>query len=81
MACRPDALRGRRSLRDSYTGFAVGHPDGRDEDFYRDQRERHPKEYTRHEVTAPRVAGPRGSAPSLQKNMSIQNMSIRPALL
>jgi hypothetical protein len=28
--------------------------------FVRDQRERHPKGYTHHEVIAPRAAGPAG---------------------
>jgi hypothetical protein len=54
MACRPSALRGQRSLRDMYTGFAQVLPlVGTKID--RDQRERHPKGYTSHEVTAARA--------------------------
>jgi hypothetical protein len=55
MACRPDPLRAGRSLRDAYVGFAVGLPlvDMKIPD--RDQRERQPKGYTSHEVTAARV--------------------------
>jgi len=57
------ALRGQRSLRDVYTGFAVGLP------LVGDQRERHPpKEYTGHEVTAaPRAAGPAGRPGSFHR--------------
>jgi len=60
MRCRAVALRGRRSLRDLYTGFAVGLPLVGRKILLRDQREHHPKGYTSHEVTAPRVAGPAG---------------------
>jgi len=56
------ALRGRRSLRDLCWGFAVGLPLVGVKIFVRDQRKRHPKGYTCHEVTAPHAAGPRGSA-------------------
>jgi len=58
--CRAVALRGRRSLRDGYTGFALGLPLVGAKIYASDQRERHPKEYTSHEVTALRVGGPAG---------------------
>ena len=51
MRYRAGALRGRRPLRGVYTGFAVGLPMAGAKILHRDQRERQPKGYTRHEVT------------------------------
>jgi hypothetical protein len=48
-------LRAERSLRDAYTGFALGLPMVGGEIFDCDQRERQPKGYTSHEVTAARA--------------------------
>jgi hypothetical protein len=59
MSCRTGALRGQRSLRDMYTPFGVVLPAVGTE-CKGDQRERHPKGYTPHEVGAPRVVGPSG---------------------
>jgi hypothetical protein len=61
MSCRTGALRGQRSLRDLYTGFAASSRWSA-QTFVRDHREPHPKGYTHHEVIAPRAVGPRGSA-------------------
>jgi hypothetical protein len=44
-----------RSFRDVYTGFALGLPMVGGKIFDRDQRERQPKGYTSHEVTAARA--------------------------
>jgi hypothetical protein len=60
MRCRAGALRGQRSLRDVYTGFALSSRWSARRFFSSDQREPRPKGYTRHEVAAPRVAGPSG---------------------
>jgi hypothetical protein len=54
MACRPDALRGRRSLRDVYTP-SVGAPFGRDQYSYRPTGGPRRSRYTCYEVTAARV--------------------------
>jgi hypothetical protein len=55
MACRPDLPRRGRSLRDSYTGFALGLPMVGAKILHHDQQERQPKGYPRHEVGAARV--------------------------
>ena len=55
MAFRPGLLRGGRSLPDVYTGFAQGLPMVGTKILDRDQRERQPKGYTSHEVTAARA--------------------------
>jgi hypothetical protein len=55
MACRPDPLRVERSLHGLYTGFAPVLPLVGINYFDRDQRERQPKGYACHEVTAARA--------------------------
>jgi hypothetical protein len=52
------ALRGRRSLRDLYTGFALVLPLVGMNNIDRDQRERRPKGYINHEVIAARAGHP-----------------------
>jgi hypothetical protein len=56
MAFRQGPLRAGRSLRDTYTGFARAFRWSAKND--RDQRERQPKGYTSHEVTAARAGRP-----------------------
>jgi hypothetical protein len=63
MSCRAGLLRVGRPLRGVYTGFALGLPMVGKKILDRDQRERQPKEYTSHEVTAPRTVGPSGRTP------------------
>jgi len=63
-----------------YTGFAVGLPLVGAKILDRDQRERHPKGYTSHEVTALRAGGPAGRPSSFlpPKNADL-NRSIHPS--
>src|SRR3984957_14747111 len=53
-------LRAAPLLRGEYTGFALGLPMVGAKILHRDQRDRQPKGYTSHEVTAPRAVGPSG---------------------
>jgi hypothetical protein len=83
--CRAGALRGPRPVRGGYTGFALGLPMVGMKIPHRDQRERQPKGYTSHEVTAPRVAGPTGrssfSKPIQSKHSRQQLITTQPLLL
>ena len=54
------SLRARRPLRGVYTGFAQVLPMVGTSIYARDQRKRHPKGYTSHEVTAARAGRPSG---------------------
>ncbi len=57
--CRAGPLRVGRSLRDAYTGFALGLPSVRRKHLRKRPTGAPPRrEHTRHEVTAPRVVGP-----------------------
>jgi hypothetical protein len=59
MRCRTGSLRGRRSLRDLYIGFALGLPMVGVEIFsIATNGSANPKGITHHEVIAPRVVGP-----------------------
>jgi hypothetical protein len=59
LSCRTGPLRVGRSLRDMYTPFGVVLPLVGTE-YQGDQRERHAKRYTPHEVGAARVGRPSG---------------------
>jgi hypothetical protein len=51
---------GKKPLRGVYTGFALGLPMVGAKILHRDQRERQPKGYISHEVTALRAGGQAG---------------------
>jgi hypothetical protein len=78
--CRAGTLRGRRSLRDLYTGFALGLPDGRRGDsLLATNGSLDPKGITHHEVIAARAGSPAGRPSWLATKNSLR-VEDQPAL-
>ena len=67
-----------RSLRDLYTGFALGLPLVGARICVSDQREPRPEGDISHEVTAPRAVGPAGRPSSFLPQIADLNLSIQP---